>query len=414
MSTVFLPAVLFFLGLIIPARHQPGVSSSSDRVRLGNEVLFDAFPDALRGRRLGLVINQTSVLPDGPPLPEKLLAEGHRVTAIFAPEHGFRGSVEGGREIAGGRWKDIPIFSLYGKQLRPAPEQLKMIDALIYDIQDVGTRFYTFITTLKFVLEAAAGANIPVYILDRPNPLGGRIVEGPILKKEFESFIAALPVPTRYGLTCGELGLMMAGEGWVPRDVRISVVRMVGWRRNQTWKSTGLPWIPTSPNIPAPESALCYPGTGLFGGLRLSQGLGTPLPFLQFGAPWLDPEKLRQRLPGEEDIGARLEPVSFTPESLPGKVLSPPYQGRLCRGLRLSVLDEENFFSLRFALLVIKALKELYPERISVAGASLDQMFGDRTLSEFVEGKRSYEELLRLMREDEERFEERRKSYFLY
>ncbi len=387
---------------------------SPRRVRLGNEVLFDSFPEELHGRRLGLVINQTSVLPAGPTLQEKLLAEGHRVAAIFTPEHGLRGHIEGGREIDDGRWHDIRIFSLYGKQVRPTPEQLRHVDALIYDLQDIGTRFYTYITTLKYILEAAAEADLPVYILDRPNPLGGRIIEGPILKKGLESFISALPVPTRYGLTCGELGLMMAGEGWVPRDVRVRVIKTAHWKRGQTWKGTGLPWIPTSPNIPNPESALCYPGTGLFGGIKINQGLGTPHPFLLLGAPWLDPEELLRRLPGDEEIRARLEPVLYTPEALPGKVLEPPYKNRPCRGLRIRILDEENFFSLRFALEIIQALKELYPDRISVSSPALDRMFGDRTLSRFIEGKLGFDELVRLMKEDEERFREKRKRYLLY
>jgi uncharacterized protein YbbC (DUF1343 family) len=406
--------LLVFLLSLSQARPQAKILPSPERVKLGNEVLFQQFPAELRDKRLGLVINQTSVLPNGPTLLARLLAEGYRVTAIFTPEHGLAGAAEGGRPIEDGLWQQIKVYSLYGKQLRPSPEQLRDVDALIYDIQDVGTRFYTYITTLKYVLEAAAAASVPVCVLDRPNPLGGRIVEGPVLKKQYESFIAALPIPTRYGLTAGELALMMKGEGWVPGSVSLQVIRMANWTRNQTWGSTGLPWIPTSPNIPTPESALPYPGTGLFGGIRLNQGLGTPHPFRQFGAPWLDPEVLLSRLPGEEGLRARLSPVTYTPVAMPDKVMTPPYKDRLCRGLRLLVLDEERFLSLRFALIVIKTLKDLYPKEISVGSALLDQMFGDDSLTRFIEGKLPLEELMRLMEVDEKAFDQQRQRYLLY
>jgi uncharacterized protein YbbC (DUF1343 family) len=405
--------LLSFLSLS-QTRPQAKILSSPERVKLGNELLFLSFPAELRDKRLGLVINQTSVLPNGPTLLAKLLADGHRVTAVFTPEHGLVGTVEGGRSVEDGLWKQIKVYSLYGKQVRPSPEQLRDIDALIYDIQDLGTRFYTYITTLKYVLEAAAEASLPVFVLDRPNPLGGRIVEGPLLEKKHESFIAALPIPTRYGLTAGELALMMKGEGWVPESVSLQVIRMDNWTRNQTWESTGLPWIPTSPNIPSPESALAYPGTGLFGGVHLNQGLGTPYPFRQFGAPWLDPDAVLSRLPGEEKLRARLSPVGYTPVAVPGKVMTPPYKDRPCRGLRLQVFDAEGFLSLRFALIVIKTLKDMYPEEISVGSAALNQMFGNDSLSLFIEGKLVFDELVRLMERDEKTFDQQRQRYLLY
>jgi uncharacterized protein YbbC (DUF1343 family) len=385
-----------------------------DRVKPGNETFCASFPDELVDKRLGLVINQTSVLPGGAPLLEKLLADGRQVTAIFTPEHGLQGMIEGGEKIGDDRWKNIKVFSLYGKEVRPTSDELENVDALVYDIQDVGTRFYTYITTLKYILEAAGQAGVPVYILDRPNPLGGRLVEGPLLKKKFESFIAALPVPTRYGLTAGELALMMKGEGWVDQTVDLHVIPVSGWRRGQTWRDTGLPWIPTSPNIPTPESALAYPGIGLFGGIALNQGLGTDLPFLQFGAPWLDPEAVVRAWPGRAEAEFRLEPVSYTPLAIPEKALTPPFRDRLCRGLRLHIVEPENFHSVHFALTLIKILKDLYPEKITAGTSSLVQMFGDETLDLFIRGKLPYEELLRLTEEDESAFREQRKKYLLY
>ena len=389
-------------------------SQATGPIRLGNDVFCRSFPPELQGKRLGLIINQTSVLPDGQPLLDRLLADDRQVTAIFTPEHGLWGSKEGGREVADTHWKGIAVHSFYGKHLHPSEEQLSKVDALIYDIQDVGTRFYTYITTLKYALVAAARAGLPFYVLDRPNPLGGRLVEGPLLKPEFESFIAALPVPTRYGLTSGELALMMKGEGWVPPSTRLEVVRLSGWTRKQTWRSTGLSWIPTSPNIPTPEAALLYPGTSLLGGINLSQGLGTPYPFLQFGAPWVIPADLAAHLPQEDEPAIRLEPVAYTPAAILGKVTTPPYLGRPCRGLRIHVLHGEKLRSLRFALALIKALRDLYPDKIFVRSEGLSQMFGDDSLALYIAGELPFETMMERMEADEGRFLEKRRKYLLY
>ncbi len=406
-GSVFLSFSILFLGGAESPR--PGGQTG-----LGNEVFCASFPQELRGKRLGLIINQTSVLPGGQTLVERLLADGRPVTAIFTPEHGLRGIIEGGSKVDDARWKDIAIHSLYGKQLRPSAAQLEEVDALIYDIQDVGTRFYTYITTLKYALDAAARAGLPFYVLDRPNPLGGRLVEGPLLKPGFESFIAALPVPTRYGLTAGELALMMRGEGWVPGGAQLEIIRLTGWTRNETWESTGLPWIPTSPNIPTPESALLYPGTGLLGGINLNQGLGTPHPFLQFGAPWLNPEDLAARLPQEDEPSVRLEPVTYTPAALPGKVTTPAYLGRLCRGLRIHVLGGERLRSVHLVLELIKNLRDLYPDKISVRSQSLSQMFGDDTLSLYIGGQLTFGTMMERMEADETHFLEQRRPYLIY
>jgi uncharacterized protein YbbC (DUF1343 family) len=406
--------LLLVFTAVSSAASPPGTARPGERVILGNEIFCGSFPAELNDRRLGLVINQTSVLPGGPSLLEKLVADGRRVTAIFAPEHGLSGTIEGGLSAGGGSWRGIPVFSLYGKQNRPSAEQLRRVDALVYDIQDIGTRFYTYITTLKFVIESAAAAGLPVYVLDRPDPLGGRIVEGPILEKRFESFIAALPVPTRYGLTAGELARMMKGEGWVASTADIRVIPVANWTRGQTWSSTRLPWIPPSPNIPTAEAALAFPGLGLLGGIKINQGLGTDLQFQQFGAPWLDPEELVRAWTSLAAFPVRLRPVAYRPCAVPGKSMTPPYKDWLCRGLRLDVTDPERFFSLRFALELFAVLKRLYPGKISVASPTLNQMFGDETLALFIDGRLTLAELLTQMDKSERRFLEARKKYLLY
>lgn len=407
---IFLAGFFLFLGLI-PAI----VFSSTDKlVKLGNEIFLLQISPTLKGKSLGLVINHTSVLPSGKSLIQALLEEGHTIKAIFSPEHGFTGTVEAGREVENSRHKGITIFSLYGKNRKPIPEQMQGIDALVYDIQDVGARFYTYISTLKYILESASEAQIPVYVLDRPNPVGGEIVEGPLMAPEFESFIGALPIPIRYGLTSGELAAMMKGERWVPQDFDLHVIRMKNWKRRFFWKDTGLLWIPASPNMPTPETAVLFPSGSFFGAIRLNEGGGTPHPFLQFGAPWLKPYSIMNKLKGGREFGVELEAIKYTPKSIPGKVLHPIYENRTCQGIRVRISQEELFFSTRFALEIIKVVREEWPDMVIFNAFDLNRMFGNELLSRFLEGNLSYEELLSRMNEEEKAFKQKREKYLFY
>jgi uncharacterized protein YbbC (DUF1343 family) len=392
----------------------PAIPHNRERTTLGNEIFVETLLPSLRNERLALVLNQTSVFPDGESLLEVLQKRGQYAAAVFTPEHGFKGRREGGEEIDDGRLENIKVFSLYGDIKKPTAEQMKGMDAFVYDIQDVGTRYYTYITTLKYVMESAAEAGKTVYVLDRPNPAGGFMVEGPLLEPAYESFIGALPTPVRYGLTVGELASMMKGEGWVPSKVDLRVVRMKNWRRDLFWADTGLEWIPTSPNIPFPDTAIIYPGTGLLGALTINQGLGTQNPFLQFGAPWMDVDQIIRRLKGGEEYGVELEPIAYTPISMPGKVLHPPYENRPCRGIRVRLLHRERFSSLHFTIDLIRALKEIHPGDIRLHNASLNRMFGNDLLERYILDKLSYETLLQKMTEDENDFIARRKKYLLY
>lgn len=406
----------FLTGLVLFLCLTPGrVFPSTDKlVKLGNQIFLNKLAPTLKGKSLGLVINHTSALPSGKSLVQALLEEGHNIQAIFSPEHGVTGTVEAGKEVKNSELKGITIYSLYGETKKPKPELMEGIDLLIYDIQDVGARFYTYITTLKHILEAAANAQIPVYVLDRPNPVGGEAVEGPLMIPEFESFIGALPIPIRYGLTSGELAMMIKGEKWIPQDFDLHVVRMKNWKRHFYWKDTGLLWIPTSPNIPSPETAILFPGSSFLSAIQLNEGSGTPHPFLQFGAPWLIPLSLMNRLKGGQDFGTELEAIAYTPRSLPGKVLHPIYENRTCQGIRITIIKKEKFSPIRFALETIKALQEEWPDNISFNAFKLNRMFGNELLSRFLEGNVSYETLLSRMEEEEEIFKQKRKKYLLY
>lgn len=408
-------SLLFMSGALFLGFSRGGASlPQKERVLLGNEKFLENFPPELEGKSLGLIVNQTSFLPQGKSLIQALLEKGKKVRAIFTPEHGFSGDVEGGAKVKDGQFNDIKIYSLYGETRKPTSEQVLGIDAFVYDIQDVGVRFYTYITTLKQVIEAAAEADIPVYVLDRPNPLGGEIIEGPLLQPEYFSFIGAFPVTVRYGLTSGELALMMKGEGWVPDKIDLHLIKMENWKRRYFWEDTGLAWIPTSPNMPTAEAALIYPGLALSGGVSLNRGEGTPYPFLQFGAPWIDPPSLIKKLGAGVRFGLELEAVDYRPASLPGKVLHPLYENKICRGLRARVVQKEKFYSLRFGLELIKAIIELSPDRTFPDSLYLDMMFGNDLLSRFIKGKIRYEEVTARMDEDEKAFQQKRQKYLVY
>jgi uncharacterized protein YbbC (DUF1343 family) len=385
------------------------------KVLLGNDVFLKRMPSEVKGKRLGLVINHTSCLSDRTDLVTALLNKGADVQTIFTPEHGLSGNVEGGITIDDGKVNDIPVFSLYGKTRKPTLRQVKDIDVFIYDIQDVGARFYTYISTLKYILEAAAEFQKSVIVLDRPNPVGGIIIEGPLMKKKYESFIGSLPIPIRYGLTAGELALMMKGEGWVPDNVDLNIIKMKNWKRKYFWTDTGLSWIPSSPNIPDPEITLIYPGTGLLEAGNLNEGRGTPNPFLQFGAPWFHASRFIQTyLSSGSDLGIELEEVVYKPQLYPGKANNPLYVNRTCHGILVRIKNKSKFLSFRFVLMLLEFLKNEHPEKLSSNERRLNLMYGTNDLTRYLRDQISYLELLERAQKDEALFREQRQKYLLY
>lgn len=314
-------------------------------VRVGAEVLLRDHLDELEGRRVGLVMNPTARV-DGTHMLDKLIAANVNVTALFAPEHGFRGEAGAGEVIEDGvdRETGLPVFSLYGETRKPDADMLGNVDLLIFDMQDVGARFYTYNVTLGNIIEAAAENGLPVWILDRPNPAGGEYVSGWMLQDEHKSFVGAYPIPMVHGMTLGELAQMMIGEGWISYDEEpeITVIEMEGWERSMKWPDTGLEWIPPSPNLPTFEHACVYLGTVLFEGTDLSEGRGTSDPFLTLGSP---DAKLSNRQINElrsEFPSVSFDKTQFRPKSMPGKALDPKHEGELCYGLRLNVLRQRE------------------------------------------------------------------------
>jgi uncharacterized protein YbbC (DUF1343 family) len=372
------PALLLFSVLsCTDDKPETGVyESARERVTIGAEVLIDRYLGELQEKRIGLVMNPTARIGDVHML-DTLLALDVNVTALFAPEHGFRGEAGAGEIIEDGVDQDsgLPVFSLYGETRQPTPEMLEHVDMLIFDMQDVGARFYTYIATLGLVIESAAEAGLPVWILDRPNPAGGNYVSGWMLEEEFKSFVGPYPIPIAHGLTMGEMATMMVGERWIDFDTEpeIYVVEMDGWNRDMKWPETGLDWVPPSPNLPTYEHAYLYLGTVFYEGTTLSEGRGTNDPFLTMGDPstQLSGEDLERLQNLTESL--LIEPVEFTPVSIEGVAPSPKHEGEVCNGIKISALNydfDPVITGLEIFSIIMNATSgyELRPFRYLLAG----------------------------------------------
>jgi uncharacterized protein YbbC (DUF1343 family) len=332
------------------------------RVRTGLDVLVERRLDLLRGARVGAICNPTSVDSRLIPLPDLLAgAAGVELAALFGPEHGVRGDAQDmvGLATEVDARTGVPAFSLYGddeSSLRPRGEMLDGLDALVFDVQDVGSRYYTFAATMLHAMHAAAGRGLRFVVLDRPNPIGGVRVEGPTVRPGFASFVGAHPIPIRHGLTVGELALLFREE--LRLDLDLEVVPCRGWERSMLWAETGLPWVMPSPNMPTPDTALVYPGGCLVEGTNLSEGRGTTRPFELWGAPWIDPHALAAGLTA---AGARFRACAFRPTFH-------KHRGRACRGVQPHVDDPSRFYPVAS-----------YTEMIALARAQAPDLFRWRT-----------------------------------
>lgn len=327
------------------------------RVLTGAERLRAEEFARLRGRRVALLTNPTGVTADLVSLIDQIAAApGVRLVALFVPEHGLAASAAAGEGVASTLHPrlGIPIYSLYGDQRAPTPEQLAGLDLMLIDLQDVGARFFTYGTTVALVLAACGRQGVPVLLLDRPNPLGGDLLEGPLLEPAYRSFVGALAVPIRHGLTLGEFArLANATEGY---GADLEVVPLAGWRRARWYDETGLPWVPPSPNLPTLASATVYPGACLLEGTTLSEGRGTTLPFELLGAPWLVADDLAAALNALALPGVRWRPATFTPWAGRGHVGVP------CAGVQLHVTDRASFRPVATAVALLAVARRLAPD----------------------------------------------------
>jgi uncharacterized protein YbbC (DUF1343 family) len=322
-------------------------------VKLGTDVLFER--ELLLGRTIGLVSNPASVNAALTHVVDAADAHGVRVGALFGPQHGFRSDVQENMiesPHAEDRRRQVPIYSLYSETRQPTAAMLAGLDALVIDLQDVGTRIYTYIYTMAGCLRAASAQGLPVVVCDRPNPIGGERVEGPVLDPAFASFVGEYPIPMRHGMTIGELARLFNEHFGI--HAKLEVVQMQDWSRGQYYDETGLPWVLPSPNLPTIDSAIVYPGTVLFEGTNVSEGRGTTRPFELIGAPWIDPEPFARALNARGLPGVRFRPVIFEPTFH-------KHAHAACGGVQIHVVDRRAFRPVETGLVLVDACRQAGP-----------------------------------------------------
>ncbi len=349
-------------------------------VRPGIEVLLADSAALVRGRRVGLVTNNTGVDRAGTNDVDRLRTAGVRLTALFSPEHGFRGAADPGAAVASGTDSatGLPIYSLYGRTTAPTPAMLEGLDVLLVDLQDAGARYFTYLFTAVEVMRSAGRAGIPVVILDRPNPVGGA-VQGNVLDTAQRSTVGLLAVPMRHGLTLGELADLARRDLGIAVDLH--VVPVGGWRRGMAYDATGLPFVPPSPNLRSVEALFHYPGTCLFEGTNLSVGRGTGAPFEQVGAPWLDPSAVLASLAGRSLPGVAFEAVTFTPRR-PG---DGKFADTAVAGIRLRVTDRAAYDPTATAVALLWAIRRTHPDRFAWIARHFDRLAGQTGLREAID-----------------------------
>ncbi|HXG93364.1 MAG TPA: DUF1343 domain-containing protein [Blastocatellia bacterium] len=387
-------------------------------MKLGLEVLLESHLDLLDGQRVGLIVNPASINSRFEHAADLFYREKRiNLTSLFGPQHGIRGETQDNM-IEWQSFRDsrtgLPAYSLYGETRKPTPEMLADVDALVFDVQDVGTRVYTFIYTMALAMEAARELNKKFIVLDRPNPINGIQIEGNIHEPEFRSFVGMYPIPMRHGMTAGELALMFNKEFGI--GCNLQVVKMEGWRRAMWYEETGLPWVMPSPNMPTVDTAVVYPGSVMFEGTTASEGRGTTRPFEIIGAPFIEPYRLVERLNEERLPGVVLRPMHFEPTFH-------KFTGQLCGGLQIHVTDRDAFKPVITGVAIISAIRELYPNEFAWKQPPYEYVFdklpfdvinGSARLREQIEAGMPVVEIEQDWRDGLNDFAERRKEYLLY
>jgi len=369
------------------------------------------------GRPLGLVLHPASVTSQLDFAADALLGAGVRIEALFGPQHGARGEKQDNM-IESEHYTDpitgLPVHSLYSEVRRPTPEMLSGLDGLLFDLQDVGVRVYTFVWTMALAMEACAEAGIPFVVLDRPNPVGGEVREGSVLRAGFESFVGLHPIPLRHGLTAGELASWLNVERGIGCDLQ--VIPCTGWRRSMHWSDTGLPWVMPSPNLPTADSCDVYPGMVLVEGTNLSEGRGTTRPFELFGAPYLDPYALARAVDGALGPGVVLRPCWFEPTFQ-------KHAGLVCGGGQLHVTDRRAVRSVHTTVAILRAVRAQAPEDFAWRPppyeyeevlAPIDILWGHEGLRQGVDDGASVEEILADVEGEITDFEASVRPYLIY
>jgi len=430
-----LAAALILLSICGSASGRERSPMAAERsVRPGIEVFLANLPDFVKGKRIGLLTNPTGVGVDLRSTAELLKAlPAIRLAALYGPEHGVRGNAQAGEYVP--FYLDdkfgIPVFSLYGQSMKPDPGMLKKIDeymrsfdtkdagklpetamvkdidVLIYDIQDVGTRVYTYVATMAYAMQACAESGIEFVVLDRPNPINGLDMEGPILEyPAYSSFVGLYPIPLRHGMTIGELARLF-NDRFLAKKARLTVVPAQGWKRGMWYDETGLPWVIPSPNMPTLATATVYPGQVFFEGTNLSEGRGTTKPFELFGAPWIDGFDLARVLNGLGLPGVLFREAWFTPTFS-------KFAGLPCGGCQIHILDRNAYRPLATALHVIKTIRGLYPDKFEFHKDYFDKIMGTARVREALERGEAIPAIVESFKDGLAEFEKLRRPYLLY
>jgi beta-N-acetylhexosaminidase len=399
--------VLGSLAIGAMAGQEAAEDESANDLKLGVEVLLDEQMDLLDGKRVGLITNPTGVDQELNHIVDVLHNDPEvELTALYGPEHGVRGDAQAGDyvefyidEITG-----LPVYSLYGETRKPTPDMLEDVDILLFDIQDVGARFYTYIYTMAYAMEAAQENDLEFVVLDRPNPISGYDVEGPVLDPEYASFVGNYPIPLRHAMTVGELALFFNEEFDIHADV--TVVEMTGWERGMYYDDTDLEFVLPSPNMPTLDTALVYPGAALIEGTNLSEGRGTTKPFELLGAPFVNSTEFAAAMNELDLSGVTFRAASFTP-------MFSKHSGNLSHGVQIHVTDKEAYSPVETGLHIVKTLHDMYPDEVQLT-SFFDNLIGNGWIREAIENGESVESMVAEWQDDLREFKDLRQDYLLY
>ena len=410
---ILIVSILCLVLISIPIRNTAlAKDSNHPLVKPGIDVLIEKQIGLIKGKNIGLITNPTGITSQFKSTIDALNEiPDVKLVALFGPEHGVRGDIPGGERISSYRDKQtgITVFSLYGETRKPTLEMLKNVKVLLYDIQDIGSRAYTYIYTMAYAMEAARNAKIPFIVLDRPNPLGGNRVEGNVLDPKFKSFIGLYPIPYVYGMTVGELAQLFNKEFNI--NCNLTVVPLEGWNREMTYKDTGLLWVPTSPHVPHSVTAYLVAAIGCIGELgTISEGVGTPSPFEFIGAPWMDADRLATELNSRNLPGVYFRPTYFRPFYL-------RFIKEQCGGVQIHILDKKIFEPARIQVHILTAIQKLYPEQNifnTTRVTSFDKAFGTDEVRKAIVREDSAEKIIASWSDQLEKFKQIRQNYLLY
>ncbi len=371
-----------------------------------------AYKEVFQGKRLGIITNHTAYDNNGKYIIDVLRdMTDVTISALFSPEHGLWGKEQAGEKTVSyiEPTYRLPVYSLYGKTQKPTPEMLQGIDVLVFDIQDIGARFYTYIYTMSRAMEAAAENNKCFVVLDRPNPINGYCVEGNVLEQRLASFVGLYPIPVRHGMTAGELAKMFNEQGWLADGVKadLVVIPMKGWHRRMWYDQTGLSFIKPSPNMPDLETAAIYPGMCLLEGTNVSEGRGTKRPFRQFGAPWIDSKLLADRLNKLDLPGMYFEPVSFIPTSS-------KYPNQTCNGVRIIITERDKLDPYYSGIRIVNEVYQMYPDNLQFKAGHFDHLCGTLKIRNAIIDRSSLNSLRNKWQIKLESFQEIRVKYLIY